>query len=140
MACKALSLLLDAEGTDRSNARIGDEDVRCRSTDMRSGDRGEVLSQEAVFHAAPACWLSVLVVCQSHLPGPVEKVFQVGLSAGAWVGAMAVVKQGESGILGDLVVAEPVDLSEAARKRQPREDEFRQGDQVPRGVTAAAEP
>jgi len=73
------------------------------------------------------------------LPGPIEEVFQVVLSTRAWVGAVAVVEHGESGILGDPVAAEPFDLSQATGKWHPGEDQLRQGDQVPGASPPAAE-
>jgi hypothetical protein len=90
------------------------------SIDMRNSNRGIKFisgggfSSRASVCALGARWLAILS------PGPIEQVSQIVRSARASVGAMAVVERGESGILGDPVVAESFDLSQAAGKASGR--------------------
>ena len=74
------------------------------------------------------------------LPRPIEEIFHVGLGAGPGVGCVAMVEHGETGVFGDPIALEPVELAEAAGNGHPCEHQLRQRDQVPGGISAAAEP
>ena len=73
------------------------------------------------------------------LPGPLKQVFQIGLSTWPRVGAVAMVEQGEPGVVGDPIAVEPVDLPQPAGKRHAGKDELCQRDQVAGSVATASQ-